>query len=164
MPGQQNEVIFRFLAEPTDVNFGGKVHGGMVMKWIDQAGYACAVGWSGAYCVTASVSGIQFVKPILIGDLVAVKARLIHTGTSSMHLAVDVQASDLRSGEPRLATSCVMVFVALDRPDGKPTPVPAWRPRSDEDVRLQEYARRLMDMSKAMERQVVSLHPAAPAS
>ena len=162
MPGQQNEVTFRFLAEPTDVNFGGKVHGGMVMKWIDQAGYACAVGWSGAYCVTASVSGIQFVKPILIGDLVTVKARLIHTGTSSMHLAVDVQASDLRSGEPRLATSCVMVFVALDRPDGKPTPVPTWRPRSDEDVRLQEYARRLMEMSKEMERQVVSLHPAPP--
>ena len=162
MSGQQHEVIFRFLAQPTDVNFGGKVHGGMVMKWIDQAGYACAVGWSGAYCVTASVSGIQFVKPILIGDLVTVKARLIHTGTSSMHLAVDVQASDLRSGEPRLATSCVMVFVALDCPDGKPTPVPAWQPRSDEDVRLQEYARRLMDMSKAMERQVVSLHPEAP--
>jgi acyl-CoA hydrolase len=162
MPGQQNEVTFRFLAEPTDVNFGGKVHGGMVMKWIDQAGYACAVGWSGAYCVTASVSGIQFVKPILIGDLVTVKARLIHTGTSSMHLAVDVQASDLRSGEPRLATSCVMVFVALDSPEGKPTPVPAWVPRNDDDVRLQEYARRLMDMSKAMERQVVSLHPGGP--
>ena len=164
MPGQQSEVTFRFLAEPTDVNFGGKVHGGMVMKWIDQAGYACAVGWSGAYCVTASVSGIQFVKPILIGDLVTVKARLIHTGTSSMHLAVDVQASDLRSGEPRLATSCVMVFVALDRPDGKPTPVSTWVPRNDEDARLQEYARRLMEMSKAMERQVVSLHPGAPAS
>ncbi len=164
MPGQQNEVTFRFLAEPTDVNFGGKVHGGMAMKWIDQAGYACAVGWSGAYCVTASVSGIQFVKPILIGDLVTVKARLIHTGTSSMHLAVDVQAGDLRSGEPRLATSCVMVFVALDRPDGKPTPVPAWVPRNAEDVRLQEYAGRLMEMSKAMERQVVSLHPGTPAA
>ena len=162
MPRQQNEVTFPFLAEPTDVNFGGKVHGGMVMKWIDQAGYACAVGWSGAYCVTASVSGIQFVKPILIGDLVTVKARLIHTGTSSMHLAVDVQASDLRSGELRLATSCVMVFVALDSPEGKPTPVPTWVPRNDDDVRLQEYARRLMDMSKAMERQVVSLHPGAP--
>ncbi len=79
MSGQQHEVTFRFLAQPTDVNFGGKVHGGMAMKWIDQAGYACAVGWSGAYCVTASVSGIQFVAPILIGDLVTVRARLIHT-------------------------------------------------------------------------------------
>lgn len=154
MPGQQHEVNFRFLAQPTDVNFGGKVHGGMVMKWIDQAGYACAVAWSGAYCVTASISGIQFVAPILIGDLVTVKARLIYTGRSSMHMAVDVLAQDLRKGEQRLATSCVMVFVALDSPDGKPTPVPAWEPHSEAEVRLQEQARRLLELSKEMEQLV----------
>jgi acyl-CoA hydrolase len=150
MPGQQSEVTFRFLAQPTDVNFGGKVHGGMVMKWIDQAGYACAVGWSGAYCVTASVSGIQFVAPILISDLVSVRAHLIHTGTSSMHLAVDVLARDLRKGEQRLATSCVMVFVALDSPDGKPTPVPRWEPRDDNERRLQAQAEKLLELSKGM--------------
>lgn len=151
MPGQQHEVTFRFLAQPTDVNFGGKVHGGMVMKWIDQTGYACAVGWSGAYCVTASVSGIQFVAPILIGDVVTVRARLIHTGTSSMHLAVDVMASDLRKDEQRLATSCVMVFVALDSPDGKSTPVGGWEPRDDGERQLQDRARRLMELSRSME-------------
>lgn len=43
------ELTLQFLAEPADVNFGGKVHGGMVMKWIDQAGYACAAGWCGGY-------------------------------------------------------------------------------------------------------------------
>ncbi|MEO6926850.1 MAG: acyl-CoA thioesterase [Rhodanobacter sp.] len=162
MPGQQHEVTFRFLAQPTDVNFGGKVHGGMVMKWIDQAGYACAVGWSGAYCVTASISGIQFVAPILISDLVTVHARLIHTGTSSMHLAVDVMARDLRKGEQRLATRCVMVFVALDAADGRPTPVPPWHPRNDEDCRLQELARRLMNLSKDVEKEVLtSVSPCA---
>lgn len=150
MPGQQHEVTFRFLAQPTDVNFGGKVHGGMAMKWIDQAGYACAVAWSGAYCVTASVSGIQFVAPILIGDLVTVRARLIHTGSSSMHMAVDVLASDLRKGERRLATSCVMVFVALDAPDGKPTPVPRWEPRDAAERQLQAHARRLQELSREM--------------
>lgn len=159
MPGHQHEVTFRFLAQPTDVNFGGKVRGGMAMKWIDQAGYACAVAWSGAYCVTASVSGIQFVAPILIGDLVTVRARLIHTGTSSMHMAVDVLARGLRTTEERLATSCVMVFVALDDPDGKPTPVPAWHPRDEEDRRLRDYAMRLMELSRQMEAQVASLRP-----
>jgi acyl-CoA hydrolase len=154
MPGHQHEVNFRFLAQPTDVNFGGKVHGGMVMKWIDQAGYACAVAWSGGYCVTASVSGIQFVAPILIGDLVTVDARLIHTGRSSMHMAVDVMARDLRKGEERLATSCVMVFVALDGPDGKPTPVPHWEPVDDKGRRLQEQARQLLELSKGMEQLV----------
>lgn len=156
MPGHQHEVTFRFLAQPTDVNFGGKVHGGMVMKWIDQAGYACAVAWSGAYCVTVSVSGIQFVAPILIGDLVSVRARLIHTGRSSMHMAVDVLARDLRKGEDRLATSCVMVFVALDSPDGKPAAVPVWHPVDDEDRSLQAYAKKLMVLSHSMEQAIVS--------
>jgi acyl-CoA hydrolase len=52
MPGRQYEVAFRFLAQPTAVNFGGRVHGGMATKWIDQAGYACVVV-ARAYCVTA---------------------------------------------------------------------------------------------------------------
>lgn len=162
MPGQQREVEFRFLAEPTDVNFGGKVHGGMVMKWIDQAGYAAAVGWSGRYCVTVALGGIQFVAPILIGDIVNVRCKLIHTGTSSMHFAVDVVARDIKTSVGRVATSCVISFVALDAPDGKPTAVPPWQPLSDEDRRLAEHARRLIEMSKAMEAEVGRFRPAVP--
>src|SRR4028119_2083124 len=94
MPGREREITLRFLAEPTAVNFGGKVHGGAVMKWIDQAGYTCAVGWSGQYCVTVYVGGIRFYQPIFIGHLVEVRARLIFTGRSSMHIAVDVSARD----------------------------------------------------------------------
>jgi len=162
VPGQQREVEFRFLAEPTDVNFGGKVHGGMVMKWIDQAGYAGAVGWSGRYCVTVAVGGIQFVAPILIGDLVTVRSKLIHTGTSSMHFAVDVSARDLKTAAERVATSCVISFVALDAPDGKPIAVPPWLPLDDEDRRLSEYAKRLIDLSKAMEAEVARFRPVPP--
>ena len=94
MSGQQRDLTFRFLAEPIDVNYGGKVHGGVVMKWIDQVGYAAAVGWSGRYSVTVAVGGIRFVAPVRIGDLVTVSARLVHTGTSSMHFAVEVRARD----------------------------------------------------------------------
>ena len=154
MPGQQRELEFRFLAEPTDVNFGGKVHGGMVMKWIDQAGYAAAVGWSGNYCVTVAVGGIQFVEPILIGELVTVRCKLIHTGRSSMQFAVDVIARDLKTAHARRATSCIVMFVALDAPDGKPTPVPTWIPVSDEDRRLADFAARLQELSQAMEAEV----------
>ncbi|WP_395682368.1 acyl-CoA thioesterase [Dokdonella sp.] len=154
MPGQQREVEFRFLTEPGDVNFGGKVHGGMVMKWIDQVGYAAAVGWSGQYCVTVAVGGIQFVQPILIGDLVTVRCKLIRTGTSSMHFAVDVIARDLKTAAERAATSCVIIFVALDAPDGKPTAVPPWQPSSDEDRRLADYAQRLIELSKTMEAEI----------
>jgi acyl-CoA hydrolase len=90
------------------------VHGGVVMKWIDQAGYAAAVGWAGKYCVTVAVGGIRFVAPVRIGDLVTVSATLARTGTSSMQFAVDVRARDPMGGEGRLCTHCIIVFVALD--------------------------------------------------
>ncbi len=112
-PGKR-QLSLRFLAQPTDVNFGGKVHGGTVMKWIDQAGYACAVGWSGCYCVTVFVGGIRFYRPVLIGHLVEVDARVIHTGRTSMHIAVSVRARDPRGGEPSDTTHCTMVLVAVD--------------------------------------------------
>ena len=75
-------ITLRFLAEPSTVNFGGKVHGGTVMKWIDEAGYACATSWAKRYCVTVYVGGIRFHRPIMIGDLVEVEARLACTGKS----------------------------------------------------------------------------------
>jgi len=155
MSGQQRELTLRFLAQPTDVNYGGKVHGGMVMKWIDQAGYAAAVGWSGRYCVTVAVGGIRFVAPVRISDLVTVATKLVHTGTSSMHFAVDVMAADpIAGGEPRLCTHCVIVFVALDGVEGKPVAVPPLQIASEEDQRLAEYAMKVMELSKGIEQTV----------
>lgn len=146
----QNEITLRFLSEPMDVNFGGKVHGGTVMKWIDQAGYACAAGWSGQYCVTVYVGAIRFYQPIHIGDMVEVKARLIYTGTTSMHVAIDVSASDPRHNTYRKTTHCIIVFVAVDEA-GKPTPVKPWVPESDHDKGMEEYARKLMVLRQGIE-------------
>jgi acyl-CoA hydrolase len=67
-------ITLRFLATPETVNFGGKVHGGTVMKWIDEAAYACATAFAKRYCVTVFVGGIRFMRPIVIGDLVEVEA------------------------------------------------------------------------------------------
>ncbi len=160
MSGEQRELTFRFLAEPTDVNYGGKVHGGVVMKWIDQVGYAAAVGWSGRYSVTVAVGGIRFVAPVRISDLVTVTAKLVYTGTSSMHFAVDVRARDPMGGESRLCTHCIIVFVALDGVEGKPSPVPSWTPRDEQDTRLSEYATKVMELSKGIEETVAQFHAA----
>jgi acyl-CoA hydrolase len=146
----QREVALRFLAQPSDVNFGGKVHGGSVMKWIDQAGYACAVGWSRRYAVTVYVSGIRFYRPILVGHLVEVAARIIHTGRTSMHVLVTVSAGDPRKQVYEKATQCVIVFVALDE-DQQPVEVPKWTPISAEDRALGEYAVKLMEASRGLE-------------
>ncbi len=144
------EVTLRFLAAPTEINAYGKIHGGAVMKWIDEAGYTCAAGWSGRYSVTVYVSGIRFYKPIFAGDLVEVHARLIHTGTTSMHIAIDVQAGDPRSRSISKTTHCIIVFVALDD-QGNPAPVPKWEPRTEEDRALQNHALRLMELNKVIE-------------
>ncbi len=132
------------------MNFGGKVHGGAVMKWIDQAGYACAVGWSGRYCVTMYVGGIRFHKPIHIGNMVEVRARVIYTGKTSMHVAVDVSAGDPRDGQFRQTTHCIIVFVAVDEA-GTPVAVPSWEPRSEEETVLQRYTVRLMELRRSIE-------------
>jgi len=161
MSGEQRELTFRFLAEPADVNYGGKVHGGVVMKWIDQVGYAAAVGWSGHYSVTVAVGGIRFVAPIRISDLVTVSAKLVYTGTSSMHFAVDVRARDPMGGDNRLCTHCIIVFVALDAVEGKPTPVPSWQPQAAEDCQLAEYATKVMELSKNIEQTVAHYQDAA---
>ncbi|HMB56760.1 MAG TPA: acyl-CoA thioesterase [Arenimonas sp.] len=150
MTGSQREITFRFLAEPTDVNFGGQVHGGAVMKWIDQAGFACAAGWAGTYCVTIYVGGIQFERPIRIGQLVEVRAQVVYTGTTSLHVAVQVSARDTTGNQYERTTHCLMVFVALDE-QRKPVAVPAFVPISDEEKELSNYAQHIMMMRKVIE-------------
>ncbi|USD67129.1 acyl-CoA thioesterase [Vibrio sp. SCSIO 43136] len=147
MSKPQRDITLRFLAEPSDVNFGGKVHGGAVMKWIDLAAYACSAAWSSKYCITAYAGGIRFVSPILVGNLVEVTAKVIYTGNSSMHIAIDVQASDPKNLERKLTTHCIVIMVAVDE-NGKPTSVPKWIPESDEDKELEQSALRLIEMRK----------------
>lgn len=150
----QREITLRFLAEPTAVNFGGKVHGGAVMKWIDEAGYACAAGWSGRYCVTIYVGGIRFHQPIHIGDMVEVCARIIYTGRTSMHVAVQVSAGDPKTDNRRDTTQCIIVFVAVDD-NGHAVAVPTWEPRDKTDIALQDYAKNMMALSKEMEQNAI---------
>jgi acyl-CoA hydrolase len=148
-------VTLRFLAEPSHVNFGGKVHGGAVMKWIDQAGYTCAAGWTGGYCVTLYVGGLHFIRPIKVGDVVEVRALVIHTGRTSLHIAIDIYARDPKLPDLQRMGHCVIVFVSLDE-SGRPQPVPAWKPVSDTDRALQAYALRLIELRKLMDAELES--------
>jgi acyl-CoA hydrolase len=135
----------RFLAAPTDVNWGGNTHGGTVMRWIDEAAYVCAAGWSGLNCIAAYSGGIRFYRPIRIGHIVEVEARLLHTGRSSMHVAVHVRSGNPRNPQLTLTTHCLTIFVALDG-DSHPTPVPRWEPTQEEDRRLDLHAQHLMQL------------------
>ena len=150
---KEKSITLRFLAEPVNVNFGGKVHGGSVMKWIDQAGYACAANWCGGYAVTVYVGGIRFFKPILIGDLVELRATLIHTGNSSMHISVDVFSKNPQADEWVRNTHCIIIFVSLGT-DGKPVSVPVFTPETQDEKEMQQYAIRLMELRKGIEEEM----------
>ena len=147
---ENDSVNFQFISVPSDVNYGGKVHGGEVMKWIDQAGYACATGWAQNYCVTVYVGGIRFYKPIAIGALVKVNARVIMTGKTSIHIAVDVYSKPLISGNFEKTSHCVIVFVATDSA-GNPTDVPSFTPVSEEQLEMVEYAEKLVELRKSID-------------
>lgn len=144
-----SSITLRFLAEPHTVNFGGKVHGGTVMKWIDEAGYACATRWAKAYCVTVYVGGIRFHRPIRIGDLVEVEARLAYTGNTSMNISVEVRSGDMKLGEFETTTECLIVFVAVDG-EGKPLPVESWSPETPGEVALAQHARAVLEASRSV--------------
>ena len=143
-------ITMRFLAEPSTVNFGGKVHGGTVMKWIDEAGYACATSWARRYCVTVSVGSIRFKRPIMIGDLVEVEASLAYTGTTSMNISVEVRAGDMKMGEMQVITGCLVVFVAVDL-DGKALPIEPWHPSTPGDMALAQNVKAHLDAARTMQ-------------
>lgn len=145
MAGTERTLTLRFLAQPSDVNFGGKVHGGAAMKWIDLAAYGCAAAWSGLYCITAYMGGMHFVRPITVGNMVEVNATVIYTGRTSMHLSIEVRAGAPTTTEKQLTTHCIAIMVAVDD-EGKPAQVPEWIPSTEEDIDLRDSAIRLMQM------------------
>jgi acyl-CoA hydrolase len=113
------ELTMSFLAEPKDVNFGGHVHGGEVMKWMDQIGYALAVKYSKGYAVTKFVDKINFTSPMKIGDLVSLSAKILSVGTTSMRIEICVTSENLLSEVISENCSCEMVFVAVDKQGSK---------------------------------------------
>lgn len=151
--GDRKAISFQFISEPSDVNFGGKVHGGEVMKWIDQTAYACATGYSGNYCVTVYVGGIRFYRPIAIGALVKVDASVIYTGNTSIHIAVDVYSRGIREDDYKKTTHCVIVFVSVDE-EGNPIPVEKLIPENQDEIEKERYAKRLIELRTAIEEEM----------
>ncbi|MBS9533306.1 acyl-CoA thioesterase [Mycobacterium sp. M1] len=147
----------RFLAKATDIGYGARIDGGHVLEWVDKAGYACASEWSGRYCVTAFIGDIKFARPITVGELVEISARVVLTGRTSMNIVVTVSSGDPRTGELSRTAQCLAVFIAVDD-DAKPVPVPAFEPQTDADRRLQEAARKRAGMRADIDAAIAAQH------
>ncbi|MDT0651765.1 acyl-CoA thioesterase [Autumnicola edwardsiae] len=131
---KESEVVMSELMLPSHSNFNGKIHGGYVLSLLDQIAFACASKHSRAYCVTASVDTVDFLKPIEIGELVTMKASVNYVGRSSMVIGIRVEAENIQTGEIKHCNSSHFTMVAKDN-NGESLAVPGLILKTDDDIR-----------------------------
>lgn len=129
-----HQLSMTVLMTPDTANFSGKVHGGTILRLLDQVAYACAARYAGRYVVTLSVDQVMFLQPINVGELVTFLASVNYTGRTSMEIGIKVITEDIRAKVVRHANSCFFTMVAVDE-NGQPAPVPPLEPADDTERR-----------------------------
>ena len=120
------------LMTPDMANFSGNVHGGTLLKLLDQVAYSCASRYAGTYVVTLSVDRVLFRDAIRVGELVSFSAAVNYTGRTSLEVGIRVETENIRSGIRRHTNSCYFTMVAVDD-EGRPVPVPPLVPGTDQE-------------------------------
>ena len=146
-------VSMTVLMTPDMANFAGNVHGGSLLKLVDQAAYVCASRYCGQYVVTLSVDQVLFREPIHVGELVTLNAAIDHVGNSSMEVGIEVIAEDVKTRDLRRTNSCHVTMVALDE-NGRPVKVPTYTPSTPEE--RQRY--RAAQMRKQLRAELLQRH------
>lgn len=133
---------------PEKANFAGNIHGGHILRLLDQAAYACAARYSSHYVVTLSINQIQFKQPVHVGELVTCLASVNYVGHSSMQIGIKVVAENLKTGETRHTNSCFFTMVAMDE-HMKPAIVKQLELKTKQQKRRYEEAKLRIEISKA---------------
>lgn len=123
------------LMIPSYANFGGKIHGGILLSLIDKVAYACASKHAANYCVTVSVDNVDFLEPVEVGDLVHLKATIVYVGNSSLVVSINVIAENVKEGTVKKTNNSFVTMVAKGDNE-KPTQVPQLILESKEEIRL----------------------------
>jgi acyl-CoA hydrolase len=129
------------IMDVLDSNRQGNVHGGVIMRMVDEAAAIVAMKHAQRPVVTARVERFDFWKPAYLGDVVTIDCELHYVGRSSMEVGVSVTAEDPISREVRKVASSQVIYVAIDD-NGRPTAVPPLVPAGDEEERIVEAARK----------------------
>ncbi|MCC6244293.1 MAG: acyl-CoA thioesterase [Gemmatimonadaceae bacterium] len=127
------------LIMPQDANILGHAFGGAIMAMVDKSAAVAAFRHARTNCVTASIDRVDFKEPIHVGELVTCRASVNYVGTTSMEVGVRVESEDLITGIRRHTNTCYLTFVAIDR-NGRPVPIPAVKPETDEQRRRYDNA------------------------
>lgn len=135
------------LMNPSFANLLGNVHGGWIMKLVDEAGALASMRHSQQRVVTVALDQMTFRQSILIGDLVTVTAEVSYVGNTSMEVEVHVEAENPVSGSRTHTNTAYLVYVALDE-RGRPVPVPRLLPETDAERERMEAGRLRQDYRK----------------
>lgn len=136
----QSRVVLAKLMEVEDSNLQNNVHGGVIMRLVDTAAGMSAAKHSGGRVVTAAMDEMSFIEPVLLGEIVTVRAQVNDVGRTSMEVGARVEAEDVRTGIVRHVSSAYLVFVALDDLGG-PRPVPPLEPETEREQRRMHEAK-----------------------
>ncbi len=157
-PVKNSQTTITELMIPSYANFGGKIHGGILLSLMDKVAYACASKHAGTYCVTVSVDKVEFLKPVEAGELVSLKASVNYVGRTSLMVGIRVESENVRTGKVVHTNSCYFTMVAKGD-DNKPTQVPKLILENEEDVKrfiealwvkeIRERVREEMDDAKS---------------
>jgi acyl-CoA hydrolase len=118
-----SETILTELMIPSYSNFGGKIHGGVILSLMDKVAYVCAAKHADAYCVTASIEGVDFLAPVEVGELVSLLASVNYVGNSSLVVGIKVISENIKTHQVKHTNTSYFTMVAFGD-DNKPARVP----------------------------------------
>lgn len=139
-PPSESHVTLVDQMQVTDANLMGNVHGGVIMKMVDNAAGLAAIKHSEGPVVTAAMDEMSFLEPVYVGDVVTVRASVNEAFTTSMEVGVRVEAENVKTREVKHTSSAYLVFVALDE-HGRPRRVPPLLAESTAERQRQTEAR-----------------------
>jgi acyl-CoA hydrolase len=139
-PAADSSVVLAIPMEVGDANLMGNVHGGVIMRLVDNAAGYAAMKHCGGPVVTVAMDEMSFMEPVYLGDIVTVKAMVNEAFRTSMEVGVRVEAENVRTGRQVHTSSAYLVYVALGG-DGKPVPVPPVIAETEEQQRRQSEAK-----------------------
>jgi len=145
-----HQLSMTVLMTPDMANFSGNVHGGTILKFLDQVAYACASRYAGLYVVTLSVDQVMFRQPIHVGELVTFLASVNYTGNTSMEVGIKVVTENITERVVRHANSCYFTMVAVDAA-GKPAQVPPLFPADDVERKRFEGAKQRKELRRELD-------------
>jgi uncharacterized protein (TIGR00369 family) len=145
------------LMIPSYANFGGKIHGGILLSLMDKVAYATASKHAGTYCVTVSVDKVEFLQPVEVGELVSMHASVNYVGRTSLVVGIRVESQNVKTGKIKHTNSSFFTMVAKGD-DDKPAVVPLLILESKEDVKRFIEALRIRAIKNTMREQMDDAH------